>query len=186
MGDPTFHGKVRLVKSGSISNFSDSWQVAVMRFSVFAWQNRRHFLYESGKFVRIAWAIFQFWIRRGCWKEAVKTHLYRASLHLKWIYSQIPVRRRRLYNCVYCFKLKFRHLLAGICEYFTLGRGYPTHVHISLWRYYSAATTNSKLNLLEIGTPKINVKLLVAFLYSEENNLIPRVERILETRLRKQ
>ena len=24
--------------------------------------------------------------------------------------------RRPVYNCVYCFKLKFRHLLAGICE----------------------------------------------------------------------
>ena len=24
--------------------------------------------------------------------------------------------RRPVYNCVYCFKRKFRHLLAGICE----------------------------------------------------------------------
>ena len=28
-----------------------------------------------------------------------------------------------MYNCVYCFKLKLRHLLAGICEYFTMSRG---------------------------------------------------------------
>ena len=35
----------------------------------------------------------------------------------------LPVRRRPVYNCVYCFEHKFRHLLAGICEYFTLGRG---------------------------------------------------------------
>ena len=27
-----------------------------------------------------------------------------------------------MYNWVYCFKLKFKHLLAGIYEYFTLGR----------------------------------------------------------------
>ena len=33
------------------------------------------------------------------------------------MYSQIPVGRRPVYNCVYCFKLKFRHLLASICEF---------------------------------------------------------------------
>ena len=30
-----------------------------------------------------------------------------------------------MYNCVCCFKLKFTRLLAGICEYFTSGRGQP-------------------------------------------------------------
>ena len=36
------------------------------------------------------------------------------------MYSQIPVRRRPVHNYVYCFKLKFNHLLASICEYFTV------------------------------------------------------------------
>ena len=42
-------------------------------------------------------------------------------------YSLISVWRRPVYNSVYCFKLKFRHLLAGICEDFTLHvrRGKP-------------------------------------------------------------
>ena len=51
----------------------------------------------------------EFRIRRGRWIEAKKTLSYRVSL-----------RRRPVYNCVYCLKFKFRHLLAGICEYFTL------------------------------------------------------------------
>ena len=50
----------------------------------------------------------EFRIRRGRWIEAKKTLSYRVSL-----------RRRPVYNCVYCLKFKFRHLLAGICEYFT-------------------------------------------------------------------
>ena len=50
-----------------------------------------------------------------------------ASLDLKRIYSQISARRKPVYNCVYCLKLKSRHryLLAGIWEYFTLGQGLP-------------------------------------------------------------
>ena len=51
----------------------------------------------------------EFRIRRGRWIEAKKTLSYRVSL-----------RRRPVDNCVYCLKFKFRHLLAGICEYFTL------------------------------------------------------------------
>ena len=53
--------------------------------------------------------LVEFRIRRGRWIEAKKTLSYRVSL-----------RRRPVYNCVYCLKFKFRHLLAGICEYFTL------------------------------------------------------------------
>ena len=49
-------------------------------------------------------------IRRSRCIEAKKTLSYRVSL-----------RRRPVDNCVYCLKFKFRHLLAGICEYFTLG-----------------------------------------------------------------
>ena len=52
----------------------------------------------------------EFRIRRGRCIEAKKTLSYRVSL-----------RRRPVDNCVYCLKFKFRHLLAGICEYFTLG-----------------------------------------------------------------
>ena len=39
----------------------------------------------------------------------------------RWIYSQIPVRRRPVFNSVYCFKIKFRHLATSFWEYFTLG-----------------------------------------------------------------
>ena len=44
--------------------------------------------------------IVQFRICHGHWIEALKTHLYRVSLDLRWIYSQIPVRQRPVYNCV--------------------------------------------------------------------------------------
>ena len=42
------------------------------------------------------------------------------SLDLKRIYSQISARRKPVYNCVYCFKLRFRHLLACINEFSVL------------------------------------------------------------------
>ena len=59
-------------------------------------------------------------IRRGHWIEALKTHLYGVSLDLRQIHSQIPVRRRPV-SIVFTPS----HLLTGICEYFTLGRGWP-------------------------------------------------------------
>ena len=45
------------------------------------------------------------------------------SLHLKLIRSHIPTKRRPVYYSVYCALSNFKHLLAGIFEYFTLCQG---------------------------------------------------------------
>ena len=59
----------------------------------------------------------QFEIRRGRLTEALRTHLYRFSLNLRYI----PVRRKPVYNCVYCFYSKldryhFKHDRKEKCE----------------------------------------------------------------------
>ena len=80
----------------------------------------------DSKISRYTWTGSQFQIRRSRWIEALRTHLYKVSLGLSAHLFQSE-EDLHVYNCVYCFKLKFRHLLAGICEYFTLhvGRGKP-------------------------------------------------------------
>ena len=67
------------------------WQVAVICFCVFALQIRRHFLYKSGKFVRIALAIVEFRIRCGrCIGESLLTSLFTFFLISIRLNSQKP------------------------------------------------------------------------------------------------
>ena len=77
-------------------------------------------------------------------QKALKTHLYRASLNLRKIYSRIPFRRTPVYNCVYCFKLKFS-TFSPVFENILL-QFEANPVQISLRRFYSAPTINSKLD----------------------------------------
>jgi len=63
----------------------------------------------------------QFHTRRSRLIEVLKTHTYIVNFGLsrgKNIHSFQS--EEELWTSVYCFKLKFRHLFAGICEYFTL------------------------------------------------------------------
>ena len=51
--------------------------------------------------------------------------------------------RRPVYSSVYCVFSNFKHLLAEICEYFTLCRGQPC-INVSLMFVFSG-TFNAKL-----------------------------------------
>lgn len=79
----------------------------------------------------------------------LKTHLYKVSLGLSG-YSFQSEEDLHVYNSVYCFKLKFRYLLAGICEYFTLhvGRSKPCR--------------NESLELLFCGNDEFQTGLFVS------------------------
>ena len=63
--------------------------------------------------------ITQFRVRYDHWIIEVKTHF----ISIWATYSQIPTRKRPVYYSVYCVYSNFKHLLAGISEYFTLRRG---------------------------------------------------------------
>ena len=65
------------------------------------------------------------------------------------IYSQTPTRRRPVYYSVYCVFSNFKHLLAGICEYFTLCRAKPC-MNVSLMFVFSCIFFLSKLDCKDI------------------------------------
>ena len=53
----------------------------------------------------------------------MKTNFLQAQPPSEVIYSQIPTRKRPVYYSVYCVYTNFKHLLAGISEYFTVFSG---------------------------------------------------------------
>ena len=83
--------------------------------------------------------IVQFRIRRDRWIGALKTHIYGISLDLRSIYSQIPVRRRPVYNCVFCFYCSNSATFSPVFlnQFYLRSR-------LTFSRFHLAATTNSK------------------------------------------
>ena len=63
--------------------------------------------------------ITPFRVRYDHWIIEVKTHF----ISIWATYPQIPTRKRPVYYSAYCVYSNFKHLLAGISEYFTLRRG---------------------------------------------------------------
>ena len=76
--------------------------------------------------------------RRDCWQsiKELKTHFLQGQRPSEEIYSQIPARKRPVYHSVFCVYSNFKHLLAGISEYFTLCRGQPC-INVSLTFVFS-------------------------------------------------
>ena len=69
--------------------------------------------------------------------KEVKTHFLQAKPPSEVVYSQIPTRQRPVYYSIYCLYSDFKHLLAGISEYFTLCGGYKLCENVSLMFVFS-------------------------------------------------
>ena len=85
MGDPTFDGTVRSVKSGLISNSSDSCigKLPLYAFVYLLVKFGDTFFMKVENLCKLHSQLSSFESGRGRFIEALKTHLHRVSLDLK-------------------------------------------------------------------------------------------------------